>query len=113
MQKLAQPEYTLEEIYKAMTGTHRVAKIEHIYYDDLVRYLGEPSINEESGDGKTQFEWVFTVDDSVFTIYDWKTYDRDYSLQELTQWNIGGTADNKDKFIKLLQSRIKKPTKIL
>ena len=113
MQKLAQPEYTLKEIYNAMNGTHLISRIEHLYYDDLVRYLGEPSVNEESGDGKIQFEWVFSVDNSVFTIYDWKTYDRDYTLQELTRWNIGGTDKNKDKFIKQLQSIIKKPITIL
>lgn len=113
MYKLAEPEHTLNDIYKATTGTHLVSRIEHLYYDDLVRYLGEPSISHESEDGKVQFEWVFTIEDSVFTIYDWKTYDRDYSLQELTRWNIGGTANNKNKFIKKLQSTIKKPFTIL
>lgn len=113
MRKLAQPQYTEKEIYEALHLTHLVAKIEHVYYDDLVRYIGEPSIIHESGDGKTQVEWVFKYKDSAFSIYDWKTYDRDYTLQELTRWHIGGTPTYRQEFIDELQSIIKKPTRIL
>jgi hypothetical protein len=26
----------------------------------------------------------------VFTIYDWKTYDEQYTVEALDRWNIGG-----------------------
>lgn len=112
MQKLAQPEQSLNEIYEAAHGTHLVGRMYHMYYDDMVRYLGEPSVSQESGDGKTQVEWVFKFKDQVFTIYDWKTYDRDYTLQELTQWNIGGTSKHRLEFFEELENIIKKPVKI-
>lgn len=59
-------------------------------YDELVGVLGEPTRNEPSGDEKTQVEWVVEFEGNVFTIYDWKTYSRDYTLNELDVFNIGG-----------------------
>lgn len=61
-----------------------------VSYWDLKAVLGEPTFNEESGDGKVQKEWVVEHDGNVFTIYDWKTYDEQYTVESLDRWNIGG-----------------------
>ena len=33
-------------------------------YQELIDALGEPTFNEESGDGKTQVEWIVTFEDT-------------------------------------------------
>lgn len=76
-------------------GTHLQTYINDITFRDIVNILGRPSIIG-SGDGKMQFEWVIgirvhgslTMD--IVTLYDWKTYDVEYTKNELTRWNIGG-----------------------
>ena len=94
--KLDSEKEGLDELYRITTGTFKVASLKNVSYDDLVRAFGVPSINIPSGDNKVQVEWVFYFDgNNVFTIYDWKTFDRDYTLQELTTWSIGGK--NKDE----------------
>lgn len=80
----------LSELYSKTNGTHKIATLMGATYDDLVRNFGEPSINVPSGDDKVQVEWVFDFNDEIFTIYDWKTYDRNYTLQHLNHWSIGG-----------------------
>lgn len=77
-------------LYALTSGTHKIATLKNISYDDLVRNLGEPSISTPSADNKIQCEWVLEYEGSIYTIYDWKTYDRDYTLQELKVWSIGG-----------------------
>ena len=77
-----------QEALRLMNGTFRVGEINRTYMD-LVTGLGEPTFGEESGDGKVQVEWVCKFKGNVFTIYDWKTYDRDYTEFELNEFNIG------------------------
>ena len=36
--------------------------------------------------------WVVTFGNRVYTIYDWKTYDREYTINELNTWSIGGVS---------------------
>jgi len=68
-------------------------RINGVTYYDLVEALGKPLYNpEDSGDGKVNFEWVVLFEGNVFTIYDWKTYDEMYSMNELTSWHIGSKA---------------------
>ena len=69
----------------------------NLTYNQLVEVLGEPTFKEESGDGKTQKEWVVEFEDefgdtNVFTIYDWKTYNVEYTMNELDRFNVGGKA---------------------
>lgn len=65
-------------------------------YFDLVRVFGEPTFTpEDSGDGKVNYEWVvpFKVkgkDVQYFTIYDWKTYDEEYTRESCRRWHVGG-----------------------
>lgn len=74
-------------------------------YDQLVGVLGEPTVNEPSGDEKTQLEWVVEFRGDIFTIYDWKTYNRAYTINELDRFNIGGTSYVGD-FIDYLEQTI-------
>ena len=70
-------------------GTWKVGSLNGIYYRDLVNKLGRPSV-VGSGDDKVQVEWVMKYKDEVFTIYDWKTYDPEYTEYELDTWSVGG-----------------------
>ncbi len=72
-------------------------------YDQLVDALGEPTFGEESGDGKVQVEWVCEFEGEIFTIYDWKTYNRQYTENVLDRFNVGGKTLALD-FIDSLES---------
>lgn len=74
-------------------------------YSQLVAVLGEPTFTEPSGDGKTQKEWVVSYKGNVFTIYDWKTFDVNYTMNELDRFNVGGHVTAYD-FIDELESKI-------
>lgn len=86
-------------------GTYLVGKIVGYTYTDLVNLMGEPTFNTGSDDGKTQKEWVIVDGDNVFTIYDWKTYDEHYTMNELTMWNVGGKG-YAGEFIDKLESKL-------
>ena len=76
-------------------------------YNDLVRALGEPTYSEPSGDDKVQKEWVVEFKGNVFTIYDWKTFDVDETMNNLDVFNVGGST-SAEKFISSLEKKIKK-----
>ena len=73
-----------------------------IKFKDLYQAFGEPTYNEPSGDDKVQREWVFEYKGNVFTIYDWKTYDLNYTLTEYDRWHVGGKV-SADEFIALVE----------
>jgi len=73
-------------------GTSNKGYIEATY-SQLVQFLGEPTINDPSGDDKIQVEWILRYCDETFTIYDWKTYDRDYTVNTLNTFNVGGRTN--------------------
>lgn len=75
-------------------------------YSQLLEVLGEPTYDEPSGDEKTQMEWVVEFEGDIFTIYDWKTYSRNYTENELTRFNVGGKNSAID-FINHVESLIK------
>jgi hypothetical protein len=66
----------------------------NLTYNQLVQILGEPTFPEESGDGKVQVEWIVKYQDELFTVYDWKTYDRNYTKNKLDRFNIGGKTSS-------------------
>ncbi|MHA1288771.1 MAG: hypothetical protein ACTSPB_15360 [Candidatus Thorarchaeota archaeon] len=78
-------------------GTHKIGELFNTTYADLVDAFGQPSLYG-SGDNKVQVTWVIEVqsEDGVETmeIYDWKTYDLDYTINSLSRWSIGGTSKN-------------------
>ena len=56
---------------------------------DLINVFGEPTIQDNTGDYKVNFEWdMETSEGDVFTIYDWKEY-RKLDLDEKIEWHIG------------------------
>ena len=67
-----------------------------VTYLELVEMFGEATLGE-SGDSKVQMEWVIEITDDEgatqqFSIYDWKTYDLNYTKSKLQTWNIGGLS---------------------
>jgi hypothetical protein len=80
-------------------------------YADLINLFGTPTFDTPSGDDKVQFEWVIEYEGDVFTIYDWKTYDRRYSIEELNQWNVGGKVYAGD-FTTMVENKIKEINKV-
>lgn len=63
-------------------------------YNQLVSVLGEPTFDYPSGDEKVQVEWVVEFEGNLFTIYDWKTYNRDYTENSLERFNIGSKVNS-------------------
>lgn len=79
-----------EEALDRISGTYKVGSLHGVTYWDLKQAFGTPTLDEASGDEKVQKEWVFEFENEVFTIYDWKTYDERYTVEELDTWSIGG-----------------------
>ena len=94
------------EAMDRISGTYLIGYLDNVTYNDLLHALGEPIFNEASGDDNVQFEWVVQCDYEYYTIYDWKTYDRDYSMSHLIQWNIGGKGRLPTRFKSVLKSMI-------
>lgn len=76
----------------SVNGTSLVGYLEGFTFDNLVNVLGRPTFDEPSGDDKVQVEWVVEYDGEVYTVYDWKTYNREFTLNNLTEWNVGGKS---------------------
>ncbi len=98
--------YKLDEDSANPVGTSLQGYLRGYSYSQLIEAFGKPTYNEPSGDDKVQFEWVFNFKGKTFTLYDWKTYDREYSMNELDTWNIGGKSwygDFHDALVKKLQ----------
>ncbi|MDY6958938.1 MAG: hypothetical protein SVK08_07245 [Halobacteriota archaeon] len=81
------------EVGSVTNGTNLKGYLHGYTFTDLVKLLGDPTYDTPSGDDKVQKEWVIRFDTGstyeYATIYDWKTYDLEYTTQELTTWNIG------------------------
>lgn len=77
-----------------------------IKFTDLYKTLGEPTFKpEDSGDGKVQYQWVLDWNGDIFTIYDWKTYSQDYTLNEYDHWHVGAKTYSGD-FEDLIENMI-------
>jgi len=77
-------------------GFSKVDTLRGVTYFELVRALGNPTESFlEEGD-KSTCNWIVTFGDRVYTIYDWKTYDIEYTISELNTWMIGGAASSMD-----------------
>lgn len=94
-----------QEAESLTNGSSLKGYINATYYQ-LIETLGEPTYNEPSGDEKTQMEWVVEFEGNIFTIYDWKTYSRNYTENELTRFNVGGKTYAGD-FIDNIESLLK------
>lgn len=77
-----------------------------IKFTDLYRTLGEPTFKpEDCGDGKIQYEWDLKWNGNVYTIYDWKTYDQQYTLNEYDCWHVGSKVYAAE-FIEMVEKMI-------
>lgn len=85
-----------ERALDLISGTHKVGSLDKVTYWDIVNVLGSPTFDEASGDDKVQKEWIVEHNGEVFTIYDWKTYDQEYTVSKLTTWSIGGRSNPQD-----------------
>ena len=93
-----------EKAGKLIGGSSLGGYIEGFTYEELVDLMGEPTFNEEDGgDGKINKEWTIIHYGNVYTIYDWKTYDTNYTMTKLKKWNIGGKANCADFINELTQ----------
>ena len=77
------------EVGNLDVGTFKTNTLRGVTYYELFNALGQPTYNEASEDNKCQLEWVVEWQDEIYTIYDWKTYDREYTINELNTWSIG------------------------
>lgn len=92
-----------------INGTHLVGYLEDTNFMDLVTGLGEPTFDDPSGDDKVQVEWVVKFNGKIFTIYDWKTYDREFTEHSLSKFNIGSkdvSALEVQEFIEFVKGQI-------
>lgn len=90
-------------------GTSLKGYLEDVNFMDLTLALGEPTFNDPSGDDKVQVEWVVKFEGKIFTIYDWKTYDREFTEHSLTKFNVGSkdvTALEVQEFIEFVKGQI-------
>lgn len=98
-----------ERALQLVGGTHLKDRLVGFNYKQLVAAFGEPTFSDGSGDGKVQKEWVFirAEDGSVFTIYDWKTYDEEFTMNMNQTWNVGGKV-YAGEFVTDIISQLKK-----
>jgi hypothetical protein len=87
---------TEDEANASFQGGHKIDALTNIYYSDLKFIFGSPS-EIQTGDDKVQMTWVIEITDTEgnkgrFEIYDWKTYDLQYTKHKLDTWSIGGTG---------------------
>ena len=69
-------------------------------YPKLIEILGQPTFDDNTGQDKTNMEWVCESRDGfVFTIYDWKEYE---PLNEEYNYgfHIGGFSEKQTKIAK-------------
>ena len=60
--------------------------------NDLIAILGEPTVEENTGEDKVNFEWICETEaGEVFTVYDWKEYRR-IRKDEPIEWHVGGMS---------------------
>lgn len=77
---------------KSSFGTSFYNTIIKTNVETLISILGEPTYNDNSGEDKTNYEWVCeNENEDVFTVYDWK-YCRPISKTEMIEWHIGGNS---------------------
>ena len=89
------------------SGTFLSGYLYDTTYSELIETFGDPAFSpEDSGDGKVNFEWVFEFDGEIFTVYDWKTYDVEYTMNTLEVWHVGGKS-NCTRFIEYIQEYAK------
>jgi hypothetical protein len=81
------------------TSFHDVTILANV--QDLIKALGEPTIQDNTGEDKVNFEWdCETEEGDVFTIYDWKEY-REINDIEVIEWHIGAHSKSVSNVAKM------------
>ena len=76
------------EVGDLINGNCKTNTLSGVTYCELFNALGQPTYDHTYED-KTQVMWVIEWEDEVYNIYDWKIYDREYTINELNTWIIG------------------------
>ena len=76
------------EVGSLTNGNIETNTLRGVTYYELFNALGQPTYDHTYED-KKKVEWVIEWQDEVYTIYDWKAYDREYTINELNTWSIG------------------------
>ena len=84
------------EVGSLTNGTSKTNTLRGVTYYELFNTLGQPTYDNNSHSDKVQVEWVIEWLDEVYTIYDWKTYNREYTINELNTWSIGSIVPSDD-----------------
>ena len=83
----------IDELDNVNLSGYKVGELNGFTYKQIKKALGKPTFKpSNSSDGKVQYEWVVSYEDKVFRVYDWKTYNKEYTKNNLTTWSIGGTS---------------------
>lgn len=98
-----------ESALNIVSGTSLKDRLVGFNYKQLVAAFGEPTFPTVNGDGKVQKEWVFQrkSDGVVFTLYDWKTYDENFTTTMNQTWNVGSKV-YAGEFVNDLMIQLKK-----
>ena len=84
----------MKKTNKSANGTSFHDVVIKTSVNELVRVLGEPTIQDNTGEDKVNVEWVCENEfGDVVTIYDWKEY-RPIELDEEIEFHLGGHSEN-------------------
>ena len=80
----------MEKTFKSTSGTSFQNVTFEASINQLIKILGEPTEEDNTGEDKVNFEWELqTSNGDVFTVYDWKEY-RWIDKDEKIEFHLGG-----------------------
>ena len=97
----------MKKTEKSASGTSFHHTVITTTVNELVRVLGEPTYQQNTGDNKVNVEWICERENGdIVTIYDWKEY-RSIGADEEIEFHLGGhsgliTFNGKEDLIALL-----------
>jgi hypothetical protein len=81
-----------KKTYQSTDGTSFHGVTIRATVNQLISAFGEPDMEYNTGEDKTNFEWEMETDEGeVFCIYDWKEY-RPIGRDEFVTWHIGANS---------------------
>ena len=81
-----------KKTYQSTDGTSFHGVTIRASVEQLTKAFGDPTIVDNTGDDKVNFEWDMETDEGeVFAIYDWKYY-RPLLSDEIVTWHIGSKS---------------------
>ena len=83
-----------KKTYQSTDGTSFHGVTIRASVDQLTKAFGDPTIVDNTGDDKVNYEWDMETDEGeVFTIYDWKE-GRPLRSDEFVTWHIGAKSES-------------------